>query len=68
MIGTHGSTASPQSCSPNNAADVTDTIPLPEVDTVAEANALSAKIYVRRTGAATTSRTDQLRLSVTYVK
>jgi hypothetical protein len=67
VIGTHGSTSSDLSCA-LTTTEVTDTIPLPEVDTVAEANALSAKIYMRRTGSTTTSTHDQVRLSVSYVK
>ena len=66
VIGTHGSALSDLSCAPN-ASDVTDSIPLPEVNTVAEANNLVAKIYFRRNGN-TRSQTNQVRLSVTYVK
>ena len=67
-IGVHNIAGSDRVCSPSNVVDVTDTINLPEVDTVAEANSLSARIYYRRTGNATTTRTDQVRLSITYVK
>ncbi|HYH61233.1 MAG TPA: hypothetical protein VD766_05155 [Solirubrobacterales bacterium] len=68
-IGTHGSSGSDLSCSSSELTDVTNTIPLPEVDTVAEANSLSARIYMKRSAAGTTlSRHDQVRLSVTYVK
>ncbi len=66
-IGTHGSSGSDLSCSSSNSADVTDTIPLPEVDTVAEVNSLSARIYMKRSAAGTVqSRHDQVMLSVTY--
>jgi hypothetical protein len=68
-IGTHGSAGSDLSCSSSDLTDVTDTIPLPEVDTVAEANSLSARIYMKRSATGTTlSRHDQVRLSITYVK
>ena len=68
-IGTHGTTGAGYSCNTNTSADVTDTIPLPEVDTVAEANSLSARFHMWRSAAGTTqSRTNQVRLSITYVK
>ncbi|MDX6588669.1 MAG: hypothetical protein QOI31_3142 [Solirubrobacterales bacterium] len=68
-IGTHGSSGSDLSCSSSATADTTDTIPLPEVDTVAEANSLSARIYMKRSAAGTVqSRHDQVRLSITYAK
>lgn len=67
VIGTHGSTSSDLSCAPTNT-DVTDSIPLPEVDTVAEANSLSARIYMRRSAGTTTSAHDQISLSISYVK
>ena len=67
-IGLHNTAGTDRICSPSNTADVTDSISLPEVDTVAEANSLSAKIYERRTGTATTTRTDQIKLTITYTK
>ena len=69
LIGTHGSSTTPLSCNSNTATERTDTIALPEVDTVAEANALQARILMRSTGTlTTTSQHDLLRLSVTYTK
>ena len=69
LIGTHGSSATPLSCNSSTATERTDTIALPEVDTVAEANSLQARILMRRTGTpTTTSQHDLLRLSVTYTK
>src|SRR4029453_14516089 len=46
LIGTHGSTGTPVSC--NGATSyVTDKVSLPEVDTVAEANNLVIKIFMK---------------------
>jgi hypothetical protein len=67
-LGTHGNTTAGYSCSPSNTADVTDTVSLTEVNTVAEVNSLAVRIHEWRTGSSATSRTDQIRLSVTYVK
>jgi hypothetical protein len=47
VIGTHGSSSSPVSCNSSSSAFVTDTVPLPEVDTPAKANGAVIKIYVR---------------------
>lgn len=68
LIGTHGSPASDLSCNSSNATDQTDEIALPEVDTVAEANSLVARVYMKRTTTSTTSRHDVVRLSLEYVK
>jgi hypothetical protein len=46
LIGTHGSAASPVSCN-STASYVTDTVSVPEVDTVAEANAAVVKVYMK---------------------
>ena len=46
LIGTHGSTASPVSCN-NTGSFVTDTVSVPEVDTVAEANNAVVKVYMK---------------------
>jgi hypothetical protein len=46
LIGTHGSTASPVSCNATGSF-VTDTVSVPEIDTVAEANAAVVKIYMK---------------------
>ncbi len=46
-----GSAASPYSCSPAlSTAYVTDSFPVPQIDTVAEANNLVVRIYVRNSG------------------
>jgi hypothetical protein len=49
LIGTHGSAAVPVSCNAT-AAFVTNTVPLPELDTVAEANNAVIKIFMRDSG------------------
>jgi hypothetical protein len=67
LIGTHFSAASP-SCNATTSF-VTDTIALPEVDTVAEANNLSIRIYARNSAAAAGQRRSQhdlAELQVTY--
>ena len=57
LIGTHFSSASP-SCN-GTTSFVTDTISLPEVDTVAEANNLSVRIYARNNAGGTGQRRSQ---------
>jgi hypothetical protein len=47
VIGTHGSTGSPVSCNSSTTTYVTDSVSLPEVTTVAQANGLTVKLYVR---------------------
>jgi hypothetical protein len=65
LIGSRGSAASPFSCNSSATAFVTDTVSLPEVNTVARANTLSIKMFVRNS-AASTSRHDLARLDLTY--
>ena len=50
LIGTHGSSGTPVSCNATTSY-VTNTVPIPEVDTVAEANSLVLKAYLRNSGA-----------------
>lgn len=45
LLATHGSSASPVSCNSSSITNVTDTVSLPEVDTVGKANNLVIKIY-----------------------
>jgi hypothetical protein len=52
VIGTHGSTTTPLSCNSSTSTFVTDTVSLPEVTTVAQANSLSVKLYVRNSSSA----------------
>jgi hypothetical protein len=49
LIGTHGSSGTPVSCNATTSY-VTDTVPIPEVDTVTEANSLVLKAYMRNSG------------------
>ncbi|HTS73781.1 MAG TPA: hypothetical protein VMG74_08725, partial [Gaiellaceae bacterium] len=49
LIGTHGSSAAPVSCNATTAY-VTDLVSVPEVNTVAEANAVVLKVYMRNSG------------------
>jgi hypothetical protein len=44
-LGTHGSSGSPQACTSSGTTFTTDTVSLPEVNTVAKANALVIKLY-----------------------
>ena len=56
-IGTHGNTTTGYSCNPSTTTDVVD------------ANSLSARFHMWRSSAGTTlSRTNQVLLSVTYIK
>lgn len=49
LIGTHGSSGTPVSCNATTSY-VTNTVSIPEVDTVAEANGLVLKAYLRNSG------------------
>jgi hypothetical protein len=49
LIGTHGSSGTPVSCNATTS-HVTNTVSIPEVDTVAEANSLVLKAYLRNSG------------------
>jgi hypothetical protein len=50
LIGTHGSSGTPVSCNATTSY-VTNTVPIPEVDNVTEANNLVLKAYLRNSGA-----------------
>jgi hypothetical protein len=65
LIGTHGSSSSPISCNAT-ANYVKDTISLPEVNTVARANGVVIKEYVR-TDTSVQSFYDLFRLNISYV-
>jgi hypothetical protein len=64
LIGTHGSTTTPLSCS-TSTTQATDTVSLPEVDTVAEANSLAIRVYARNAAAGAT-RHGLLTVTVDY--
>ena len=65
LIGTRGSAASPYSCNSSTTASVTDSVSMAEVNTVARANSLVIKMFVRNSGSST-SRHDLARLDLTY--
>lgn len=65
LIGTHGSTAEPVSCNSSTTVWQTDSIPLPEVNSVAAANGLSIKLYARRSKSGT-SRHDLAEVQIKY--
>ena len=65
LIGTHGSASAPFSCNATTSF-VSDSIPLPEVDTAAESNALSVRVYMRNSGVQSNDRySDHDRLTLT---
>jgi hypothetical protein len=65
LIGTHGSTGTPISCSSSNSIFVTDTVPLAEVNSAAIANNTVVKLYNKSSG--TNKSVDTLiLLSVTW--
>jgi hypothetical protein len=50
LIGTHGSSGTPISCKTGNATYQTDNVSIPEVNSVAAANNLVIKIYMKDSG------------------
>jgi hypothetical protein len=68
VIGTHGSSSNPVSCSSSTSTYVTDTVSLPEVDTAALANAVTTKLYVRNSASpgGNPSQHDLAQLEITY--
>jgi hypothetical protein len=67
LIGTHGTAAAPVSCTSSSTVWQTDSVALPEVTSVAAANAISIKLYVNRSTAGK-SRHDLAELAITYTK
>jgi hypothetical protein len=67
VIGTHGSSTTPLSCNSSTTNYVTDTVSLPEVTTVAQANSLGVKLYVRNSSTAK-SQHDVGTVTITYVR
>jgi hypothetical protein len=65
LIGTHGSAAAPISCNSSTTVWQTDSVPLPEVNSVAAANGLSVKLYARRSKSGT-SRHDLAEVQIKY--
>ncbi|MGH2753784.1 MAG: hypothetical protein ACRDLB_05065 [Actinomycetota bacterium] len=64
FLATHGTTGAPVSCN-STTAYRTDTVLLPEVDSVAEANNLTIQVYSTVSGSRRTQH-DLVRLNVTY--
>jgi hypothetical protein len=64
LIGTHGSSGTPVSCNATTSY-VTNTVPIPEVDTDAEANSLVLKAYLRNSGARKAS-VELVQIDLTY--
>jgi hypothetical protein len=50
LLATHGNSTTPVSCNSSNITFQTDTVSIPEVDTVAEANAVVVKLYAKNSG------------------
>ena len=67
LLGAHGTTAAPVSCTSSNTVWQTDSVALPEVTTVAAANSLAVKLYVNRNNSGK-SRHDLAQLQLTYTK
>jgi hypothetical protein len=64
LIGTHGSSGTPVSCN-STASYVTDSVPVPEVDTAAEANNVVLKVYIKNSGSRKAT-VDLVQLDVNY--
>lgn len=66
VIGTYGSATTPISCNSSTSTWVTDVVSLPQLDTAAEANSASVRIYVRNSSSRR-SRHDEASLNFSYV-
>jgi hypothetical protein len=65
LLATHGSSSSTISCSTATTSFSTDNVSLPEVSTVANANSLTAKVYMNSV-LAQRAQLDLVRLNLTY--
>ena len=65
LLAAHGSTSSNVSCNTSATTFVTDNVSLPEVNTVAEANAVTVKIYMK-TSPGKPSQQDVVNLAITW--
>jgi hypothetical protein len=65
LIGTHGSSGSPISCNTGNTTYATDTVSIPEVDTVTKANNLVVRAYMKESGSRKT-QIDLVQANVSY--
>jgi hypothetical protein len=70
LIATYGSTAAPVGCNSSNTTWVTDSLPMPAVNTVARANALTVRLYFRGTasGSNRVTQHDLTEVSLTYAE
>jgi hypothetical protein len=50
LLGTHGSSGTPESCQTGNTTYTTDDVTLSELTDVADANALTVKAYFKEAG------------------
>lgn len=66
LIGTHGGPTSPVSCNSSTSSFVTDSVPLPEVTSAAQADGLAIKLYVE-SSLARQSEYDLARLQIDYL-
>ncbi|MEP7020442.1 MAG: hypothetical protein ABI808_07310 [Pseudonocardiales bacterium] len=64
VVATHGSAAAPY-CN-NTGSYATDTIPLPEINTPAEANGITVRMYAKNGGGARRSNEDAATLGTAY--
>ena len=67
LLATHGSTSSPVSCNSSSTSWVTDTVSLPEINTVARANAITIRIYMKNSGSNASKRKTQEDLDTVQV-
>jgi hypothetical protein len=65
LLGTHGSAGTPISCNTGNTTFSTDNVVLSELTTVANANNLTIKVYMKESGNKKT-QIDLARLNVNY--
>ena len=65
LLAAHGSTSSNVSCNTSATTFVTDNVSLPEVNTVAEANAITVRIYMK-TNPGKPSQQDIVNLAITW--
>ena len=67
LIGSYGSTSSDISCNSSNTTWATDTVPMPEVNTVSRANDLVIRLYGKSTSSGgRESEHDLVRVTFTY--
>jgi hypothetical protein len=65
LLTSRGSASTPLSCNAT-ASFQTDTVSLPEIDTVAEANGVVIRVYTRSTGGTRKSLHDAARITINY--